>query len=43
MSTLAEISEAVEKLDVKEQIQLLRWLPSRLKVSPDDLACYDSL
>ena len=38
MSTLAEISEAIEKLDVKEQIQLLQILPQHLKISPDDLA-----
>lgn len=38
MSTVAEISQAVEKLDVKEQVQLLRDLPQLLKVSPDDLA-----
>ncbi|HEV2210880.1 MAG: toxin-antitoxin system, antitoxin component, Xre family protein [Limisphaerales bacterium] len=38
MSTVAEISEAIEKLDVKEQIELLRILPGHLKISPDDLA-----
>ena len=38
MSTVAEIGQAIEKLDVKEQVQLLRDLPQLLKVSPDDLA-----
>jgi hypothetical protein len=38
MSTVLEISEAIEKLDVKEQIELLEALPEHLKISPDDLA-----
>lgn len=38
MSTVAEIGEAIEKLDVKEQIDFLRILPRHLKVSTDDLA-----
>ncbi len=38
MSTVAEISEAIEKLDVKEQVELLRTLPQHLKISPDDPA-----
>jgi hypothetical protein len=38
MSTVAEISDAIEKLDVREQIQLLQSLPQHLKVSPDDVA-----
>jgi hypothetical protein len=38
MSTIAEISEAIDKLDVKEQVELLRILPQHLKVSLDDLA-----
>ena len=38
MSTLAEISEAIERLDVKDQIQLLQILPQHLKILPDDLA-----
>lgn len=38
MSTVAEISEAIEKLDVKEQVELLRILPQHLKISPDHLA-----
>jgi len=38
MSTVAEISESIEKLDVKEQVELLRILPQHLKISPDDFA-----
>jgi hypothetical protein len=38
MSTVAEISEAIEKLDVKEQVKLLQALPQHLKITPDDLA-----
>ena len=38
MSTVLEISEAIEKLNVKEQIELLEALPEHLKISPDDLA-----
>ncbi|MBE0544868.1 MAG: hypothetical protein IH623_26310 [Verrucomicrobia bacterium] len=38
MSTVAEISDAIEKLDVKEQVELLRILPQHLKISPEDLA-----
>jgi hypothetical protein len=38
MSTVAEIRDAIEKLDVKEQVELLRTLPQSLKISPDDLA-----
>lgn len=38
MSTVLEISEAIEKLDLKEQIELLETLPGHLKISPDDLA-----
>ena len=38
MSTVLEISEAIEKLGVKEQIELLEVLPGHLKISPDDLA-----
>jgi hypothetical protein len=38
MSTIAEISEAIDKLDVREQIKLLQLLPQHLKVSPDDVA-----
>ncbi len=38
MSTVAEISEAIEKLDVQEQVKLLEVLPQCLKNSPEDLA-----
>lgn len=38
MSTVAEIGDAIEKLDVKEQVELLRTLPQYLKISTDDLA-----
>jgi hypothetical protein len=38
MSTVAEISKAIEKLDVKEQVELLRILPQYLKISPDEFA-----
>jgi hypothetical protein len=38
MSTVAEINEAIEKLDLKDQIKLLQTLPDHLKISPDDLA-----
>jgi len=38
MSTVDEISEAIEKLDVKDQVKLLQVLPQHLKISPDDLA-----
>ena len=38
MSTVAEITDAIEKLDVKEQVELLRILPQHLKISPDDVA-----
>ena len=38
MSTVAEISHAIEQLDVKDQVELLRILPKHLKISPEDLA-----
>ena len=38
MSTVAEINEAIEKLDVPDQILLLQNLPQHLKIQPDDLA-----
>ena len=38
MSTLQEIGEAIEQLDVKQQVQLLEDLPRHLKFSPDDIA-----
>jgi hypothetical protein len=38
MSTVEEIEKAIERLDVKDQIKLLRELPAHLKISPDDVA-----
>ncbi len=38
MSTLQEITEAIEQLDVKAQFKLLQELPRHLKISTDDLA-----
>jgi len=38
MSTVVEISAAIDKLDVKEQVELLRILPQHLKISLEDLA-----
>lgn len=38
MSTVAEITDAIGKLDVKEQVELLRNLPQHLKISPDGVA-----
>jgi len=38
MSTVLEITDAIEKLDVKAQVALLRELPQHLKISPEDLA-----
>jgi hypothetical protein len=38
MSTVAEISEAIGKLPIKEQLALLQALPKHLKISPDEVA-----
>jgi hypothetical protein len=38
MSTVAEISEAIEKLNVHEQVELLKILPKQLKISAEDVA-----
>ncbi len=38
MSTVQEITDAIERLDVKEQVRLLEELPAHLKISPDDVA-----
>jgi hypothetical protein len=38
MSTIQEIGEAIEQLDVRDQVQLLRELPAHLKIRPDDVA-----
>jgi hypothetical protein len=38
MSTVQEINEAIEKLDVREQVKLLQEMPQHLKISLDDIA-----
>ncbi len=38
MSAVEAITEAVERLDVREQVELLKELPRHLKISPDDAA-----
>ena len=38
MSTVREISDAIERLDVHGQMQLLSDLPAHLKIQPDDIA-----
>jgi hypothetical protein len=38
VSTVVEISAAIDKLDVKEQVELLRILPQHLKISLDEFA-----
>jgi len=38
MSKVEEIETAIEQLDVREQVRLLRDLPARLKISPEDVA-----
>jgi len=38
MSSVREINEAIEELDVREQIRLLQDLPAHLKIQPDDVA-----
>ena len=37
-STVQEISEAIEHLNVRDQIRLLHDLPAHLKIQPDDVA-----
>ena len=37
MSSVQEIEEAIERLDVTQQVQLLRDLPARLKITADDV------
>lgn len=37
MSTVAEINEAIEKLDVPDQVRLLQNLPQHLKIKPGDI------
>ena len=38
MSTVGQINEAIEHLDVREQIRLLQDLPAHLKIQPNDVA-----
>ena len=38
MSKVEEIELAIEQLDARQQVQLLRELPARLKIAPEDLA-----
>ena len=38
MSSVQEIEDAIERLEVKQQMQLLHDLPAKLKISPEDLA-----
>jgi len=38
MSTVQEITDAIERLEVRDQVQLLRDLPAHLKIQPDDVA-----
>jgi hypothetical protein len=38
MSTVQEITEAIEQLDVKQQVQLLHELPRHLKINVEDVA-----
>jgi hypothetical protein len=38
MSSVAEITEAIDHLDAREQVRLLNELPGHLKIKPEDLA-----
>lgn len=38
MSTVEQIEQAIERLDVRDQLRLLKELPAHLTVSPDDVA-----
>jgi hypothetical protein len=38
LSTVQEISQAIEHLDVRDQMRLLHDLPAHLKIQPDDVA-----
>jgi hypothetical protein len=40
MSSVEEIERAIERLDVREQVRLLRDLPAHLKISPEDVAAW---
>jgi hypothetical protein len=37
MSTIAEITRAIDQLDARSQVQLLKQLPSYLKVNVEDI------
>lgn len=37
MSTVAEITQAIDQLDARSQVQLLEQLPSHLKVKVEDV------
>jgi hypothetical protein len=38
MSTVKEIEQAIEQLNVQEQVQLLSELTAHLKIAPEDVA-----
>jgi hypothetical protein len=38
VSTVAEITHAIDKLSVRDQIELLQTLPTHLKISTEDFA-----
>jgi hypothetical protein len=38
MSTVTEITQAIERLDVSAQVQLLQELATHLKIKPEDVA-----
>ena len=40
MSSVEEIEKAIERLDVREQIRLVRDLSAHLKFSPEDMATW---
>jgi len=40
MSNVVEISIAIDKLDLKEQVELLRIHPQHLKISLENLAWF---
>lgn len=42
MGTVQEIGEAIEHLDVRDQIRLLHHLPAHLKIQPDDVGLAQS-
>jgi hypothetical protein len=37
MSTVAEITQAIDRLDARSQFQLLEQLPSHLKIKVEDI------